>query len=180
MSSDNTSGSPDDATTLLLVGIGSDQGDDRIGWIVADRLEEICGLNVRIRTTAAPLDLLNWIDETHRLHIVDACEGDGTPGALRRWSWCVAPENDACADAKFVPRRSGTHDFDVISVLQLAQRLGRLPPSVTIWGVQGERFEPSAPLSPAIESVLPDIVETIAKELTDARTLSGSLAADAG
>ena len=172
----------------ILFGIGSAQGDDQIGWIIADQLQERCIDRVEIWKTSIPLDVLDRIGQSTELHIVDACEGTKPPGYLYRWDWChIAHHPVAEALLKptsiqdpFVTRGSGTHDFDVVSVLKLAHKLEQLPESVTIWGIQGERFSDPGPISSVVACKLPNIVETIAKELIDARTIAGAITVDAG
>ena len=186
----------------LLVGIGSPYGDDQIGWILADLLRDRCDDILEIRTTSVPLDLLNWIDGVRHLHIVDACDGEQEPGHLFRWNWSrnrnpkhefgtVAGstrsrrgleygESEPSLSDAFVLRGTGTHDFDVMSVFRLAEQLGQSPPCVSIWGVQTERFDDSETLSPAVRIALPSLVTTIAQELSNARTISGAISADAG
>jgi len=166
----------------LLVGVGSARGDDQIGWVVAEQVRDRWSDLAHVRVTSVPLDLLDWITQSTELHIVDACDGNESPGYLHRWNWHKngnrSAENHRSAD--FLLRGTGTHDFDVVSVLELARRLERLPQSVTIWGIQGERWTESASLSPTVAAVLPNVSELIAKELVDARTITGTLAADAG
>ena len=54
-------------------------------------------------------------------------------------------------------------------MLTLAERLGQLPHSVTIWAVEGARVdavrEPGGDLSPAVEQALFDVAARIAAEL---------------
>src|SRR5688572_26163325 len=47
----------------LVVGIGSDHGDDRVGWLVADALQTRAPADVSVRHAKTPLDLLDWLDE---------------------------------------------------------------------------------------------------------------------
>ena len=67
----------------LLVGLGSAHGDDQVGWYVIDRLSESiqhrCG--IAARRAVIPLDLLDWLDEVHTLHI---CDASVTSGAVDR------------------------------------------------------------------------------------------------
>lgn len=161
----------------LLVGIGSALGDDQAGWTIVELIRDRWGDEVSTRLTSVPLDLLDWITPATGLHIVDACDGNETPGHLYRWDWHPGTFFHSSA---FALRGTGTHDFDVVSVLELARRLGRLPQSVTIWGVQGERWEESESLSPTVAAVVPDVSELIGKELVDARTITGTFTADAG
>lgn len=79
-----------------------------------------------------------------------------------------------------VLRRAGTHDFDVLSVLELACALNCLPERIVIWGIVGRNFEPSDILSGEIVGQLPVIADAIRKELTGARKISGAVATEAG
>ncbi len=168
----------------LLVGIGSAMGDDQAGWVVAEQVSQNRGDAVQTRTTSVPLDILHWITPSTFLHIVDACDGNEPPGYLYRWDWHPNPTRGHTASSslsgQFLLRGTGTHDFDIVSVLELARRLSRLPQSVTIWGIQGKQWEESESLSPPVAAVLPDVSELIGKELVNARTITGTFAAEAG
>jgi hydrogenase maturation protease len=126
----------------LIVGIGSDFGDDRLGLLVAERLMLELPTS-EIRQLRSPLDLLDCLDDfesspaalspLERLHVIDACRGAGEPGTLFRLDWPV----DELASIHF----SGTHDFGLWDVLQLAECLQQLPKSVTIWGAEASEPE---------------------------------------
>ncbi len=164
---------------VLLAGAGSAHGDDRIGWEIVRCLQQRFEQDICCRMMAIPLDLLDWMDGVSQLHIVDACDAGHRPGHLFRWSskdgW--SPNG---AGHNFVLRSTGTHDYGIPEVLELAERLGRLPKSVTLWGIQGERFDESESISPSVAVELSETVELIAKELNHARTIAGAVTADAG
>lgn len=172
----------------VLVGVGSAQGDDQAGWYVTEHLRVRCGDRVEVHLASVPLDLLDWIDQSAELHLIDACEGTESPGHLYRWDWPGtvrdspddSPRPSAMVPKPFALRGAGTHDFDVVSVLELAGQLERLPESVTIWGIQGQRFSARQPISSVVAAEIPRIVGTIARELIDARKITGTVAADAG
>ena len=141
----------------LFVGIGSPHGDDRIGWRIADLLGTRMPPDISIRKAATPSDLLDWLEGIDRLIICDAClSRGGTPQDevhLHRWEW---PTLEIAA-----LRSAGTHAFGLPQVLQLAERLGTLPPDVTVLGLEGLCFDAFAELSPevaaAIDSFIPKI-----------------------
>lgn len=143
----------------LIVGIGSDFGEDRLGPIVVERLSRrllICDV-CRLRS---PIDLLDHLANVARLHIVDACCGVGPPGTIARRDW---PAADLAA-----VRFSGTHDFGLVATLQLADRLRMLPPQVTIWAVavsDDAQLVAMAPLSSAVSSAAEVLVANIAAEV---------------
>lgn len=145
----------------VFVGIGSSHGDDQVGWRIAQQLASKVGSAIAVRQAAGPAQLLDWLDGVERLAICDACcSSDGAAGTLLRWSWPSAELSST--------RFFGSHDVTLPAVLELAQQLGRLPPSVTVWGVLIERAEPGAAVSPALEARLPEIVNQIVGELSDA------------
>jgi len=119
----------------LLVGLGSPHGDDRIGWLLAGRVEAAvaeAGLteSCRVRLAASPVDLLDWSDGFERLIICDACQGLPRPGQMRCWSW-PAVELRAI-------RWSGTHDLPLPTVLGIGQRLRKLPAQVMLCCVEAD------------------------------------------
>jgi hydrogenase maturation protease len=158
----------------LVVGIGSPHGDDQAGWLVAERLADDPGIGtesvlkgtkasghcptVIVRKATSPGELLVWLDGLDRLVICDACRGLGRVGAVREWTWPV----HEFADAAW----SGTHDLPLPAVLELAQRLRRLPPRVTIWSVEGASNDALAAVSPEVAAALPSLVDQIKNELT--------------
>jgi hydrogenase maturation protease len=114
--------------SILVIGVGSAHGDDQLGWLVAKDLIRRSPMGYQVRIASTPLELLDWLDECRVLHLVDACEGAGSPGTIYRWDW-PCPEIHA-------GRWSGTHDFNLCGALALAEQLGQLPPQVVIWGIE--------------------------------------------
>ena len=161
----------------LLVGIGSSHGDDQIGWRIAYELQNLCLPNdsVVIRKAAVPLDMIDWLDGVKTLHLCDACSDRGSPGTLHSWK-----HDNACRSALETLRASSSHDFGLPTVLQLAVTLGRIPNRVFIHAVTGQRFEPGETLSDGIVPRIPHIATTIYEQLTNARSIPRSLAAQTG
>ena len=158
----------EDNRTLIL-GIGSDFGDDQLGIIVARRLAlrlPAC----RVHWLRSPLDIGDRLGEVDFLHVVDACLGMGPPGTIFRLAWASV--------ALHTVRFCGTHDFDLVAALQLAERLFGLPPSVTIWCVEASHEEkdvPSSigiPLSPLVASAVNTLVERIAIDVINQPTMT--------
>lgn len=125
--------------STLIVGVGSAHGDDRIGWIVCDRLAgelKTAGSenDIEVVKLKSPIELMNWLPEERsakaprRLIICDACSGLGGVGEVAHWQWPSTVFGDL--------HWSGTHDFSVLQTLTLADTLGRLPQSVDIWGIE--------------------------------------------
>ena len=147
---------------VLFVGIGSPHGDDVVGWVVADILRSNVALtHVRFIRSASPLELFDWIDECDRLFLCDGCCGLGSPGKTRRMVWPTLELEQLTW--------SNTHDFPLTASLQLAERLGRLPPEVILWAIEilPNRAEDS--LSPCVASSVPELTERISNELITLR-----------
>jgi len=61
---------------------------------------------------------------------------------------------------------SGTHDLPLPTVLNLAERLKRLPPTVLIWSVEGSKADVLDPMSPEVAAAVPRIVDEITGEIS--------------
>jgi hydrogenase maturation protease len=145
---------------VLLVGLGSPHGDDRAGWEAAAALVSLQLGGLCVRKAGAPIAVLDWLDGQRRLVVCDAAVGTGRAGELVRWTW---PDQRLTA----VGFR-GTHDLSLVAVLQLAGRLGRLPPEVVVWTIEAQSVEAGAELSPAVEGALPELVARLREELCHA------------
>lgn len=161
----------------LIVGLGSPFGDDQFGWRVVDRLkvtirkahnERTGGESherrdrLKIYKAATPVELLPWLDGVDRLLICDACHGCGKTGDVARWHWPT--------DQIQHTRARGSHDFRLVTVLELASTLGELPQKVDIWAAEisvdeRQKPRPNDSLSPRLEESAQQVAQAIAKEL---------------
>jgi hydrogenase maturation protease len=137
----------------LLVGIGSAHGDDRVGWLIAQRIDELASGRIGVKYASTPADLLDWLEGIDTLDVCDALVGETNVGEVCRWDW----------PAREIQRAhfSGSHDLSLASALALAEQLGRLPPKVRIWGVAIGRTRASGSMSSAVTAALPEIVKRI-------------------
>jgi hydrogenase maturation protease len=62
-------------------------------------------------------------------------------------------------------RHASTHSFGPAEAVELARALGRLPPTVIVYAVEGHRFVPGGRLSPAVEAAIPQVVARIREDL---------------
>lgn len=150
----------------LIAGVGSDFGDDRLGFIVVERLAGSLPECV-LKTFRSPLDLLDHLSDVAVLHLIDACrDGGGAPGTILRLDW---------PGARFKSVRfGGTHDFDLISTLRLAESLRLLPSRVTIWSIASAEsdtdVQPTTALSPVVAAAMELLVEMLKSEARALRT----------
>lgn len=150
----------------LIAGIGSPHGDDQAGWLVAERLADTLGeRGVAVQKARSPTELLDWLDGTQRLIVCDACRGLCSTGEVKRWTW---PDSELL-DAIW----SGTHDLPLPAVLQLSERIGRLPGEVVVYAVEAATGGPLNVISKEILESIPKLVDRIIGELNaPARSLT--------
>jgi hydrogenase maturation protease len=131
--------------TTLVVGLGNpDRGDDAAGWLVADLLDGRDDLVVRrVRgDVSSLLDDPAW-STADRVVAVDAVVTGAPPGTVATWS-------SGELGARQVAPRDGAHDLDLVTTLDLARALGRLPTDLSVIGIEGGCFDVGAPPSPAV------------------------------
>jgi hydrogenase maturation protease len=117
-----------DRWTTVVAGVGSAFGDDQAGWRLVEMLERRPNLPARLVKIEELTKLLDALDGCGKLVVVDACRGVCRVGAVTRLKW----PNPRIA------KRHGhsTHGVGVNDALQLAERLGRLPNDVVIYGIE--------------------------------------------
>lgn len=155
-----------DAPRVLIAGLGSDWGDDRLGWVAVRRLHDALP-QLSSRVLRSPTELLDHLADIEFLHVVDACRGAGPPGSVHRFNWPSA----ACSQCTL----SGTHDFNLTATLEIAERLGCVPRSVTIWAIEVATSNASddevsfvRDLTPAVAAALDDLLARLCAEVNHA------------
>lgn len=140
--------------SAVVVGIGSDHGDDSVAWDVVSRLR-----GVESRVTSDPLFVADLPPGCPLLIVVDACHGAGPPGSVHRFLW---------PDSRFADRRiMSSHGWGLADGLHLAETLRRLPTRVVVFAIETVSVEPGAALSPEVAAAIPDVVERIRNEIRD-------------
>ena len=134
---------------VRVVGVGSPHGDDRVGWRLVEDLAESAGPGVEAVAVAQPLGLLDHLDGCSALIVVDACRAGRAPGSVVVLTW---PE-----DRPEFEGSGSTHGLDLAMALEMADVLGRLPPSVLLFAVEAGACGPVADLSPDLEASLPEL-----------------------
>lgn len=150
---------------VRVVGLGTPFGDDRAGWDVVERLRERLPHGTSAEVTSDPLAVLECPSGCELLVVIDACRGaDPRPGTLHRFEW---------PDARLMAEGGvSSHGVGLTAALELAAALGRLPPRVVVFAIEGDAGEVGAPgagLTPAVESALPDAVARVLAEVESPR-----------
>ncbi len=146
----------------LVVGIGhDDRGDDAAGPLTVRLLARAWGdllpPHVAVRTWRGdPLGLIDAWSGIERLVLVDAVVSGAAPGTCRRYG----------VDAPFATGAgASTHGVGLADALALARSLGRLPPTVEVWGIEAAEFTVGAPPSAAVATAAADLAARLAEAL---------------
>jgi hydrogenase maturation protease len=123
---------------VIVIGVGNDlRGDDAAGLEVARRCRALLADVPDIRVQefeGEAIGLLDVWDGADAVVLIDAVRSSGAPaGTVHRFDVARDP-----VPALFA--RSSSHAIGIGEVIELARRLGRLPSSVILIGIEGARF----------------------------------------
>jgi hydrogenase maturation protease len=150
---------------VAVVGIGSPNGDDQLGWLVVDRLASLGFNSVVFEKLHNPVDILPFLDNYDSVHLVDAAIGMPAKMLYRRLSYSNPHDRNAIQEVPI----TDCHDIGVDLVLRLAESLEKRTDHVTLWIGNGESFKPMQPISKAGKQAADACVGAITVELCDAR-----------
>ena len=147
---------------VLILGVGSPlMGDDGAGARAIELLQQQPDLpkTVELIDIGAPgWSLGAWFENQSSVVLIDAVQMGLPPGAWRKID--LRQESLLLEDPAF-----SLHQADLACGLLLAQELDLLPENLTLYGIQPACLEPGSPLSPAVESSLPELVHSIVKDV---------------
>ncbi len=144
----------------LIIGLGNEyRGDDAVGLVVARRLKQSAPESVRVlEESGEGAGLMESWQDADAVVLIDAAHSGAAPGTVHRLDAHVQP-----IAKKFF--RFSTHAFGVAEAVELARTLGRLPPRLIVYGVEGKSFEAGVGLSPEVEAAAQEVVERVLGEL---------------
>ncbi|MBI3463376.1 MAG: hydrogenase maturation protease [Planctomycetes bacterium] len=131
---------------IRVVGCGSPQGDDAVGWRAIERLRSQMRPNVETHTVSTGWELLDILDGRGTLLLIDAVQSGQPPGTIHELRWPDPRLEQA--------HRGSTHGVSPAEALRLADACGLLPARVFIFAIEVGALAPLARLSsPAAASV---------------------------
>jgi hydrogenase maturation protease len=161
------------AAWLAVIGVGNRwRQDDAAGLEVAARLRAMRPPGVRVtEEEGEPASLLeSWAGVDEAL-VIDGVRSGAPPGTLHRFEVHSEP-----LPAELF--RPSTHALGVADAVELGRELGRLPHRLTIYGIEGERFEAGEGLTPAVEVAVDRLVAELNHELGGTPAFGAGPAAD--
>jgi hydrogenase maturation protease len=146
----------------LVIGIGNRfRRDDGAGPAVVERLRaaklgETVALGEHDGEGAALIE--TW-DGAERVFLVDAARSASEPGAIHRFE----------AHARALPAAwasPSTHAVGVAAAIELGRVLGRLPPHLVVYAIEGAEFGDGPGLTPLVARAVERLADALREELT--------------
>jgi len=134
----------------LVIGIGAeDRGDDAAGIEVAKSLKNVDAVTY-LEGSLGVIDVWEWCSD---VVIIDAMKSGSPPGTVKRFDGL----HDRLPTSSFVT----THTLATGEAIELARVLGRLPPKLTVFGIEAGSVDLGAPLSPEVVEAVTRVVAEI-------------------
>jgi hydrogenase maturation protease len=119
-------------------------------------LEEVLAcVRVRVRVCEGePVGLIEEWAGAGAVIVVDAVSSGAPPGTIHRLDPLSEPIPAALS-------QRSTHAFGLAETIELARTLDRLPPRLTVYGIEGERFTAGQQLSPPVAAAVDAVREDL-------------------
>jgi hydrogenase maturation protease len=142
-----------------VIGVGNPwRGDDAAGLTVARRLQAMHGLDVEVAELEGDLTSLidAWEGGEHVIVIDAVCSGaePGTVHKLDAHATSLPPDLD----------RHSTHAVGLATAIEVGRALDRLPQRLIVFGIEGQRFDVGAQLTPPVENAIAPTVTAVIDE----------------
>ena len=145
---------------ILVIGVGNAcRGDDGAGIAVTRKLrvQRLPGVRV-MEMNGEGSSLVEAWKEAPAVLLVDAVCSGAAPGTIHRFEAQAGPLPTG------LEYRS-SHSFGVAEAVEVARALGRLPPRLVIYGIEGSLFAPGQGLSPVVERAVGEVIGHLVSEI---------------
>jgi len=131
----------------VVVGIGNPwRGDDAVGWLVAERVAEVVGEEVRVvQVDGEPGRLLDTWDGARLAVVIDGMRTGRQVGTVIVFS---------ADEVRRAEASHSTHGIGLAYAVQLGTVLGRVPEELVVVGVEVGEVVVGQPMTPEVESAL--------------------------
>jgi hydrogenase maturation protease len=141
-------------TRTLVLGLGNPiMGDDGAGLAALEQLRREWEIPEEVELVDGGtwgMNLLPLIESAERIILLDAIHAGDRPGTL------VLLQREELP--RYFSHKLSPHQIDLREVLALAELRGTLPKDVVAFGVEPERVEMRAGLSPIVEAAIGNLV----------------------
>lgn len=145
---------------IVILGIGNILlGDEGIGVHVVSilRSKDLPSNVEVIDGGTATLNLLPMIIGVSKLIVVDAVKGKGEPGSIYRFT-----PDDIKTGTKIA---TSLHQIGFLNVLEMAAKIGEVPKSTVIIGIEPQNTDWGLEPSTKIKEKIPQIIDVVLKEI---------------
>lgn len=147
---------------LKIIGLGSPNGDDQVGWQVIKHLQSETDAELLQLDRPGPA-LLHELQNCEQVILVDACDAGWRAGDFRKLTLQQLLHSA-------VLQQQSSHHLGLAATLQLALTLQYRLPEIDCYLIQLDSVAPLAPLSPAVA----DAAVTVARQIATQRRSSES------
>jgi hydrogenase maturation protease len=149
---------------MLVIGIGNAwRTDDAAGLAVTDALQASPPPGVEVLAREGePTELIDVWAGAEAVWLVDAVSSGAPPGTVHR----LDASSEPLPAALF---RVSSHLVGLAEAIELARALGRLPPRVVVFGIEGAHFEAGEGLSPEVADAVERVAAALCEETEPSR-----------
>ena len=138
-------------SATLVVGVGTERGDDAAGLLVARGLR-VAGVRAGVAELGGDLTaLLELWRPDDRVAVVDAVRTGAAPGTVHVLDVTTRPLPASVSTAS-------THAISLADAVELARALDRLPASILVYGIEGTCWTDGAPLTGAVAAAVDRLI----------------------
>jgi hydrogenase maturation protease len=149
-------------SSMLVIGVGNEfRGDDAAGLAVLRLLKAKNVARVTFMEADSGCELLleRWAT-AEKVMIIDAVASGAKPGTVYRFDARAQPIPASCSFYS-------THAFGIVENVELARVFDQLPPSLTVYGIEGENFTTGADLSPVVKQAVDEVVAQVMLDMQE-------------
>jgi hydrogenase maturation protease len=140
-----------------VIGVGNDfRGDDAAGLLAARRLHACRGVRT-VEHTQDGLSLMEHWRAADHVVVIDALSSGHAAGTIFRFE---ATEGPVPGDVGWI----SSHSPGVAEGIETARVLGRLPASLTVYGIEAEHVDPGDDVTPAVAAAVEEVARAILDE----------------
>ena len=141
---------------VLVIGVGNPyRRDDAAGREAVRRLRDRAPhVIATLEHDGEGTSLMEAWQGVDLVIVVDAVSSGAPPGTVQRFDVRSEPLPAAIL-------RDSTHAVGVPDAVELARALGRLPPRLIVYGIEGRAFDAGEALSPEVERAVDEVISRI-------------------
>ena len=142
-----------------VIGIGSSHGEDQVGWLVVESLQQILGEQDCIDYVLCDRTVFDWMSlkQMEQCLFVDAVVSGAKPGTLH--------QIDLNSGQTESFRSASTHGISLLDAVALARCLGQFPENAMLYGIEIGQWQPQKALSTDVRQAIPHCVSLLKRAL---------------